>query len=1331
MANDQSTLLGLIEVLRSEQRQHWLLGERILSETYFDRYPSLLDDADCALQLVYNEVVLREEGGETPRLEEYLQRFPRFAAQLPPLFEVHRALESDQLHLGSDTLHLVGADLPANGFGNTGPWPAVPGYEILGVLGRGGMGVVYQARHLRLNRLVALKMILAGNLAGPGHHARFRAEAEAVARLQHPNIVQIYEVGELNGLPYFSLEYVSGGTLTHVLNGTPQPARAAANLVRILALAVEYAHQRGILHRDLKPANILLANGEGEPSQHDSTSEPLRLPLASYLPKITDFGLAKQRDADVGHTGSGDVLGTPSYMAPEQAEGKVRQIGPTADVYALGAILYELLTGRPPFKARTPLDTLRQVIFENPVPISRAQHAVPRDLETICLKCLQKEPHKRYASARALAEDLQRFLADQSILARRSSSLERGWRWCRRNPAVAALVSSVVILLLIIAIGASMAAVRLRRELGRSEQAEQATVDQLWESKLEAARVLRQSSEAGRRFKALEVLRSAAAITPDLRLRNEAIACMALTDLGNARLLDGHAPPNGGIAFDSRLEHYALGDDRGNISIRRVADNEEISALPGEGVSAPILRFSPDGRFLAAKYYVGFGDQAKEYRVWDWRHRKPIVQQDSNTVGSSLDFTPDGQTIALGGRSDGTISFYNLGSGKEQKRLKLGHVSNDLAFHPSGRQLAASGRRVHVYDVESEAVVATFEASEDWFQGLAWRPDGRLLAGASAKGRVYVWNMLSGRLRAQLNGHHRPVIGVAFNHAGDLLASSSWDMTTRLWDPDTGEELVKAHGTFACFSHDDRHLAYIRHARGKQPGLWEVSRPLCRKLQGHQAGGPGPFGLAFTADGRALVSSSWDGIRIWDTATAREAARPFLRRTYNVLFDPGGQHLVGSCPAGVYQWPIQATKVPGNTGLRLGLPAVILPNSAGSLERACVDRSGKLLAVVDRAQERGIVVSQDKPDAPVVLGKHGHVASIGISPDGKWAATGTWKGVGVKIWDAATGGLVHSLPARNGGVAFSPDNRWLVVGDGDEYRFYHVGSWEAAHVVATPDTNADVDMAFTADSQLLAVNFTQQSIKLLRPVTGEDIATLVVAAPQDIVALAFSRDGGMLAAATRDQAIQLWDLRRVRRQLATLSLDWDLPPLPPPDDDKHLLTVDVEADAAFLAERGHHFLEAMEYGDAISEYRKCLEMEPGRIEVVNALAWAYVTAPMACRNAAAALPLAQKAVKAEPNNAAYLNTLGVVYYRLGRYAEAIAILTRNLEDHPGHQFASFDWIFLAMSHHKSGDAGQAHACYFRAIQLGAGAPQNQPTIEEFKRFRKEADALLAGGRNRR
>jgi tetratricopeptide (TPR) repeat protein len=320
--------------------------------------------------------------------------------------------------------------------------PHIPGYEVLAELGRGGMGIVYQARQLNLGRCVALKMLLPGASADRESAARFRTEAEAVAHLQHPNIVQIYEVGDQGGRPFFTMEHIAGGSLARRLNGNPQSADAAAALVETLARAIHFAHQRGIIHRDLKPGNILLQMQNAECRMQNEKPDPAFCILHSAfcMPMITDFGLAKRMEGGAGLTQSGAIVGSPSYMAPEQASGDTRNVGPAADTYALGAILYEMLTGRPPFKAETPIDTVLQTLREDPVTPRRLQSKVPADLETICLKCLAKDPAKRYESALALAEDLRRFQDKKPIRARAAGPWERGRKWARRRPAAAALL---------------------------------------------------------------------------------------------------------------------------------------------------------------------------------------------------------------------------------------------------------------------------------------------------------------------------------------------------------------------------------------------------------------------------------------------------------------------------------------------------------------------------------------------------------------------------------------------------------------------------------------------------------------------------------------------------------------------------------------------------------------------------------------------------------------------------------------------------------------------------------------------------------------------------
>jgi serine/threonine-protein kinase len=357
------------------------------------------------------------------------------------------------------------------------PWnpaaelPRIPGYQVEAVLGRGGMGIVYKARHLRLNRPVALKMLLAGAYASREERARFLREGKAVAALRHANIVQVHDMGDHDGRPYFTMEYIDGGSLAQKLMGTPQCVSYAGALVATLAEAVQVAHLSGIIHRDLKPANILLQPKAEVPKpkseiQNPKSEEPQptvsdsECRISDFDPKIVDFGLARQSNGHSALTVSGTPIGTPSYMAPEQALGKTHAVGPSVDIYSLGAVLYELLTGRPPFRGETPTETALQVVHHDPVPPSRLNPRVPRDLETICLKCLEKAPQRRYATAAALADDLHRFQRGEAIAARRPGSLERLGRWVRRRPTVAALLGVTLLLTMALIAGSLWLAIR-------------------------------------------------------------------------------------------------------------------------------------------------------------------------------------------------------------------------------------------------------------------------------------------------------------------------------------------------------------------------------------------------------------------------------------------------------------------------------------------------------------------------------------------------------------------------------------------------------------------------------------------------------------------------------------------------------------------------------------------------------------------------------------------------------------------------------------------------------------------------------------------------------
>ncbi|HEX3151835.1 MAG TPA: serine/threonine-protein kinase [Gemmataceae bacterium] len=583
------------------------------------------------------------DGGQEPALDELCRECPELRAELSR--RVHRlhklgqilgdpvAVEPDPLSLSDDRTWVTGAT-PRDG--TVVEIPAPPGYEIIAPLGEGGIGVVYKARQLGLDRLVALKMILGGSRVREIDLARFREESRAIAALRHPNIVQIHEVGEFRRQPFFSLEFCAGGTLARALSGQPQPPQVAANIAEVLARAIQSAHDKNIVHRDLKPGNVLLCVDSDDQAGGHSTLigdgptvdvAPRLLCNPELILKVSDFGLAKRVDDDSGHTVDGSVMGTPSYMAPEQARGELKSIGPLADVWALGAILYELLTGRPPFKGSSVYETLEQVRTGDPVPVRQLQPKLPVDLETICLKCLEKEPRRRYASAAELANDLKRFRTNRAILARPIGRLGHAYRWYRREPRLAALVTCILVLtatLPAILVGFNARLTHTQDMLAETRRANVAALQaeraaylnaeaQRYYAGISAAARMRAQPYVGWTWDARKQLADAClAGTPDrdpMVIRSELAAAAGSIDLRRkSTVAEGHLA--GAIAFDARgrlaiaphLSQPLLGV-RFVALIDPASGTEKRLPFPGKltirwSDVTTALTFSPDSRWL-------------------------------------------------------------------------------------------------------------------------------------------------------------------------------------------------------------------------------------------------------------------------------------------------------------------------------------------------------------------------------------------------------------------------------------------------------------------------------------------------------------------------------------------------------------------------------------------------------------------------------------------------------------------------------------------------------------------------------------------------------------
>jgi eukaryotic-like serine/threonine-protein kinase len=1002
-----------------------------------------------------------------------------------------------------------------------------PGYELLGEVGRGGMGVVYRARDRRLGRVVALKMILAGGHASQAELARFLAEAEAVAQLHHPNIVQVYEGGQHQGLPYFTLEYVPGGSLAERLGGVPLPPAEAARLVEQLGRGVHYAHGKGVVHRDLKPANVLLTE--------DGT------------PKVTDFGLARRAGTGQGLTATGAVLGTPSYMAPEQAEGRGKEATAAADVYALGAILYECLTGRPPFRAATPLDTLLQVVGREPVPPRELNAQVPRDLETVCLKCLQKEPGKRYATAQDLADDLRRFRAGEPIRARPVGRAEKAVKWVRRNPVVAGLLGLVVLLT-----GAGLAGVgwQYAEAVGARRRAEGAA---------EAEREARQR-EAKERKTAERTARAEARARREAeqqRDRAERLVYAGQTALAQSAWNENNVP----LAWE--YLRATRPDLRGwEYDYLRTQFNRNQRTWPGgHPLGVKCLAFRPDG-----KRFLSCGAVDNTLKLWDVKTGK-VVRRFKGFSGPPLAFTPDGKhflsckesllklvdaetgrevrtlgrhwevPLALSPdgkrflcatydtkllRFDGTLKVLEGETGREVCRLK-GHKAmvTCAAFSPEGRRVASGdlGGTLKVWDAEKGREAWGVQHRMAFVKALAFRPDGKVLVGGSVDGALKVWDVGSGRAVHTLKGHAGQVNGVAFRPDGKVLVSGGSDRTLKVWDADKGQEVQTLKGHTAdvdclAFSPDGKWV--LSGSRDGTLKFWDPEKGQeVPTLQGRA----GEIRcLALSPDGKWLVSGGNDGalkLRRGETGEAIRAFSGHKGPVNCVAFSPDGKLLLsGGDDKTVKLWDVSR----GQTLRTLG---------GHKFPVNCVAFSpdGKEIA----GGSFGTLIVWDRATGRVVWSLEGHaqwVSCVAFSPDGKRVLSNVMGG-GLKAWDAATGKELPQFLSKSpsASMAFSPDRKTIATGTADGT--VQLLDAETGRTVRTfkGHTGPVPCVAFGPGGKRIVSGSADKNVKLWDVDTDQAVLTLR-GHTGAVTSVVFSPDGRRIVTGSDDGALKLWEANR-------------------------------------------------------------------------------------------------------------------------------------------------------------------------------------------------------------
>lgn len=1331
---------GLWTPLVRLQERLWADGQRpaiedLLADNHVPR-----DQLDqILLELIVNEVLLREQQGEEPTLDEYQYRFPELSEPLAIQWQIDHLLKVDHDLMaahdpatsGTDEIHTAASDVvsvitdeSANRKRRIGR------YELQDEVGRGGIGVVHRAWDPQLKRMVALKRLRTGSDATVDDLKRFRNEAESIARLRHPNIVQIFDVGEHQGLPFLAMEFCKGGTLAEFLRGQPLPPADAANLVMQIAEGVAAANAQGVIHRDLKPANVLLderqveneertggtdcaksnvENGSKEvegritvwrrlisetraphqslssswsfkslrslASSSRKSSTTLRTASPSIpTPKVSDFGLAKLLGEDAGATATGHVVGTPAYMSPEQARGESKRVGAAVDVYSLGAILYECLTGRPPFRGASVAETIQRVMQDEPLAVRALEPRVPLDLETITHKCLRKSPTQRYATCAALADDLRRFLNYHPILARRERWWQAASRISRRYPLAVSLSAVSVGLLITIAIGSLVFAQWLNQARIAAERfAREAQLGQA-EALVGRAHGIRLSRRSGQRFEALNAIRHAAAIGKSLDqppewftpIRDEAIAALLLPDVYLAKQWTQAEPIVSADLSDDR-SRYAVSFASGDILIKDSATEAEIARIPRSFDGSVYLRFIGKSKLIVR------GDLS-DASIELWSVDDKVVRRlwTKSRVCESLDVSTDDSKIATISRD--AINVLDSETGKVLAAMASAPFtrSGHIHLHPSQPFVLLHSYftpQVQVRNWETGELVMEVKPGESrknypGYSGANWSPDGREFVVVNGHFDVTYWYAFdpltgAGHILRTTPQDYPAQSGagaeVRYAPEGDRLFRWGWANQVELLEGSSARSLARSLPIQSCFLKAGSTLNNFRVDATAQPiALFRI--PNDAKSMGTLAIADGrEFQPLATMDGPAIPTLAFDprnqvyvlfgeGFMILDRRTLRPLFECNIKLSpspHSSQFDSVG-NLYTAGYGGCFRWPFRRLKSE-TTRLEIGVPkrfelppgqVTIVSNNDGTVIGAGIwngfgtaSYAGCWLkSAVEPAFRR---VRADESGA------------ILVSPDGSTALASL--GGSNEVWDTD--------PLRRTGTSFelsghlpcfSRDGRWWMAGA----TRMPAGTWRPS-----PPPDIGTPCSLSDDGRYTLTVDTAGIVGMLNAETGRILARFEAPFPCQLPR--FSPSGDAIVCVGEDRFYRSMDLRRIRDQLQKLGLDWNAPPLLPLPSSSQPTGLDISLAPELRKVRTFEEFEDVVDHEALT--RADREPDSGEASFDAAMADVRI------RELNQALVMLDRACKLMPTSLTSRQWRAYVYAERGEFANAIADATWVLQ----------------------------------------------------------------------